>query len=1042
MIKWASTRPAVIWAFGVALMLAGGMAFARLPLATKTAVELPRLTVSSSWPGASADLIETYITSPIEAAIQGVRGVRKTSSTSGERGSTINVDLEPGVDVQLTRLAIHERLELLRKDFPPGVAAPQVYNYVPEELSEQPLLQFSLSGPYTPGTLSKLTREQVEPRITAVPGVSSVGRFGSATVGVSVSYDVQRLRQLDISPALLNAALAGARMVQSLGEEQAGASIKSVVLRDQPHVYQDLEQLPIRAPSGRVFLLGELASVRPEEDTRGFFSRLNGVPKVGLEINRLPGADVIQTAARVKQAMGEIQQILPPGVTVKLESDESVDLGKQLRDLILRGAIAFAAVCLILLLTLRHVRSVALVMGSAAISIAGTALGLYILKIPANLLTLAGLGMGIGILVQNGVVVVERLRFAENTPEARAEAGRRITPAVLGSTLTTAVVLFPFLYLQGNARAAFVPFAAAFALALLWSVVSAVVMIPAVGGWTPAGVGHWPRLHRFYRATLRPLVRWRWVTIGLTTALLGVVTWGFVKRVPRSSFGNYFGQRTTLGVNLSFPRGSDPESLDRGIQEFERIAVGRPGVEKVESRGGGSYANLQVTFSKDGAFTVIPAMMEEEMTERAVLIGGATISVRGQGPGFFNGAGSSSVAYRIKLLGYSFSGVERLAKDLQQRLEAIPRVRNVNINAASFFGSERAVSVVLTPDRPALARAGVTSRDFAAAINREIRGAAGGTRLEFDGEETEVSVKATGARERSLEELRTALVPNANGSPVRVSDLAEVGEREGLATISREDQQYVRIVGYDFRGPVKLANRTHDAFMKSITAPAGYKVSDDKFTWEEDDSAKGLWLVFGAGVVLVILAVAMVFDSAWAAAMVFLSLPLALAGVAGIFWATKTSFSREAAVGVILVVGLAVNQSILLVDAALEKRRKVGKSGSREATELTPDLPTSRPPDRVKNRLTVEDIVAAGSDRAGMIILVTLTTLASLIPLAIGTDADSLFGSIALATAGGTIAGTIGALWIVPAYLVGRSRGREVGRSGSREETATAEVQT
>jgi len=149
-------------------------------------------------------------------------------------------------------------------------------------------------------------------------------------------------------------------------------------------------------------------------------------------------------------------------------------------------------------------------------------------------------------------------------------------------------------------------------------------------------------------------------------------------------------------------------------------------------------------------------------------------------------------------------------------------------------------------------------------------------------------------------------------------------------------------------------------------------------------------------VILVLLSVAMVFDSVWAALMVFLSLPLCLAGVAGIFWATKTSFSREAAVGVILVVGLAVNQSILLVDAALEKRRK--------------------------GRLTIDDILHAASDRAGMILLVTLTTLGSLIPLAVGTDVDSLFGSIALATAGGTIAGTIGALFIVPVFLLGRKR--------------------
>ena len=1021
MIRWATTRPAVIWAFGGALILAGSLAFTRLPLATRTSVELPRLTVAATWFGASAELLETYLTSPIEAAIQGVRGVKKTSSTSnGDRGnSSITVELEPNADVQLTRLAIHERLQLLRADsmLPEGATAPQVSNYVPEELDEQPLLQYSLAGPYTPGTLSRLAREQLRPRLTSIPGVSNVTEFGVAELGVAVSYDVQRLRQLEIPPALLTAALGGARVVRALGEEHNGASVRSVVLRDQPHAYQDLEELPIRAPSGRVFRLGELATVRPDEDARGRFSRLNGVPAVGLDITRLPGADAIHTAARVRAAVAGLASVLPPGVTMKLESDESVELRKQLSDLVTRGAIAFAAVTLVLLIAMRRLRPVMLVMGSAAIAIAGTALGLYLLEIPANLLTLAGLGMGIGILVQDGVVVVDRLRRVPDTPSARAAAGNRISRAVVGSTLTTVVVLVPFLYLQGNARAAFVPFAAAFALGLIWSVFSSVVMIPAVGvGGNQTG--GWPRLIRFYNVVLAPLLRWRRVTIALTVVLLAVMGWGFVKRVPKSSFGNWYGQQTTLSVRLTFPRGSDPESLDRSMAEFERIAVGRPGVEKVEARGFGSQAQVQVTFTDDAALTALPLVMQEEMTQRGVLIGGASIGVFGRGPGFFNGGGSSSVSFRIKILGYSFGGVERLAKDLQQRLEGISRVRNVNINAASYWGNDRAVSVVLTPDRAALARAGVTSREFADAVAREIRGAVGGQQLEFDGEEITVSLKASGSRERSLDELRAALVPTASGSPVRVGDLAAVSEREGLGTIQREDQQYLRVVAYDFRGPAKLANRTHDAFMKSITAPAGYTVSDQQFTWEEDESTKGLWLVFAAGVTLVILAVAIVFNSVWATAMVFFALPLCLAGVAAVFWATGTSFSREAAVGVILVVGLAVHQAILLVDAALEKRREGGTTGGRE----TPVVASSRPPVLSTNRLTIEDVLSAASDRAGMIMLVTLTTLASLIPLAIGAGDDNLFSAIALATAGGTIAGTLGALFIVPAYLVGRRR--------------------
>src|SRR5262249_52495228 len=161
------------------------------------------------------------------------------------------------------------------------------------------------------------------------------------------------------------------------------------------------------------------------------------------------------------------------------------------------------------------------------------------------------------------------------------------------------------------------PFAAAFGLGLIWSVISSVIMIPSVGTGASGRAG-WDRLGRFYEKSLRPLVTWRKLTLTVTVLLLGLVAWGFVKRVPRGSSNFGFGQqRTTLYVGLSFPRGSDPETLDAAMAEFERIAVGRPGVEKVEARGGGSYASMQVTFTNDAALTALPPQMEEEMTERA-----------------------------------------------------------------------------------------------------------------------------------------------------------------------------------------------------------------------------------------------------------------------------------------------------------------------------------------------------------------------------------------------------------------------------------------
>lgn len=1000
MIRWAAGRPAVIWACAAGLVVAGAISFAKLPLATKTTVDFPRISVGASWLGASPELVETYLTSPIEAAVQGVRGVRKTSSTSTEGSGNVTVELDPNTDVTMARLAILERMETLRRDLPANARnSVRVGNWVPEDLREEPLLEVNVVGPYTPGALQRIAEDRVEPRLASIEGISDVSVRGGATNGVVLAYDPTRLKQLGIDPAALTSAIGSAKIVASIGLLRTETNERAVVVHDTPKSLDEIARLPVRGPGGRVFALGELASVRPEEDTRGQFYRINGQTAVTLSLERQAGADAIKTAAVARQIIDEIAPTLPPGVILRVERDQSIDLENQLNDLMLRGAIAFGAVLIVLFITMRSGSGSLLVLGSAAVAIAGTALTLYLFHVPANLLTLAGLAMGIGILVQNGLVVVERLRYVPDTADGRSDAAVRIMPAVLGSTLTTSVVLFPFLYLQGNARAAFVPFASAFIIALVWSVVTALILVPAIGRRVSGTQGGWPRLSRLYDRVTFGLLRWRWGTIAFTVALLGVLTWGFVKKVPRNSWGSWWGdQKTTVSASVSFPKGSDPQQVEQIITELEHVAVGRTGVARVVSNGSPYGGQLVVTFTAEGGRTDAPWVISDELTQRAVLVGGAqSVSVsKPEGPGFYGGSGGgSSVSKQVKIMGYSFEGVLQVAKDLQARLDRIPRVRDININTTSFWGRERAVSIALTPDRQALGRVGATATDYAASVGREVRGAANGTRLDIGGEEVQVNVRSIGDRDRQLDQLSEGMVSNSRRAPVRIADVSSVKEIEGLSRIEREDQQYIRMLTYDFRGTQKLADRTHKAFMSSITVPAGYTVSDDQGRWGDDESSKGLWLVFGLGVTLVLLVVALVFDSVWAPAMVFLSLPMALGGVAAAFWITNTAFTREAAVGVILVVGLAVHQAILLIDAVLQARRRHG------------------------GKITGADVMRGARDRSAVIVLVTLTTIASLIPMAWGDTSDTLFGAIALATAGGTIAGTVGAMFLLPAFLLG-----------------------
>ncbi|MFN8580168.1 MAG: efflux RND transporter permease subunit, partial [Gemmatimonadaceae bacterium] len=549
-----------------------------------------------------------------------------------------------------------------------------------------------------------------------------------------------------------------------------------------------------------------------------------------------------------------------------------------------------------------------------------------------------------------------------------------------------------------------------FALALGCSIVSSLVMVPALAAGHRIHEATWPRARRAYAKLLIPLVRWRWATLAATVLLLGAMSYVFVTRVPQFSFSGFGGQRTNIQAALSFPRGSDPASLDVAMRELERIAVGREGVERVVAQSFGPFgAGMQVIFTKNAEYSVIPQQLEEELIERAALIGGVSATVRGNGPGFSSGFGGAGAAsFRIRILGYSFAGTERIANDIKERLERITRVHEVTISTSSFFGREKTFAVTISPDRDALARHGVTATALAQAIAREVRGAVGRQLLEIGGDEIAVTVKAQGSRERTLDELRETIVPTAAGDGVRLDAIARVDEQESLGNISRQDQQYLRIVSYDFRGPAKLARRTQDAFMKQITVPAGYTVEETGFGfYEPDESEKGLWLVFAIGIVLVVLTVALVFDSSWAAFMVFLSLPVALGGVMLAFWVAKATFTREAAVGVILVVGLAVHQAILLIDGAVARRRARRERGE---------------------SLNGADVIRAALDRAGMIVLITLTSLASLLPLAIGTDTDSLFGAIALATAGGTLAGTVGAMFVVPALVVGSRVARHAAR--------------
>ncbi len=1004
MIRWVTSRPVVAWALALGLLGAGLVAAMRLPISTRSVIELPRLTIAASWPGATPEVVESWVTSPIEGAVQGVRGVIGTSSESAANSAQVTVQLDPDTDIALARLAVLERIEALRAQLPvPAQRSIQVSTYTPSDQQQRSLLIYNITGVYTPGALADTVRQWLVPTLSALPGVGDVGILGGAENGISITYDPDRLQRMGITPAALRAAIDQSRLFETLGVDDDGITLRPVTLLNEPVALDDLASLPISGPGGRVHTLGELASVRPSENSGGRFHRVNGRTAVTLSVRRLPGADAIRTAEHARHIVDSLRPLLPPGIQLQLLSDESTDLRQRMENLLMRGSLAGVAVLLVLLLGMRQIRSALLVLASALLAMAGTALSLYLLKVPANMLTLAGLAMGTGVLVQNGLVVAERLQFAGPGPVARADTARRIAPAIFGATLTTLVVLLPFLYLQGNARAQFVPFAVAFGLALLWSVPAALLILPALAR-SGQPMHRWPRLARGHFRLLRTVLRWRLLVQCLTVAALAGLAWAFVNKVPRTNWGVYDTDvfRQSIMARVSFPFGADPIQVEALVRELEQIALRQPGNPLITTSGDATSGTITLAFPPETSLGEDPWIASDALTERAALIGGTemvSVTKPQAAQGFYNSSFfSAPISKQFRIYGYSFAGVLGIAQSLRERLILNPRIpeTGVQISQTSDAYSQRPqTSILLTPDRQALARVGATTRDFLSSVQRELAVEGGQTTIQVGATSYPVTLQSSGAAYRQLTELGDGLLQNPAQIRLPLRSVTRIESGQATGAISRMNQRYVRTLAYEFRGPQPMADRRHKAFMASIAVPPGYEVSDGWRDYSHDTSANALGMVFAVGVILVLLAVAMIYDSVWAAAMVFLSLPVSLGGVVIAFWVTGTAFTREAAVGVILVVGLAVNHAILLIDGAMASRRRLG-------------------------RVTPTAIFRATLDRTEMIVLVTLTTIASLIPMSYGTNPSrDLFAAIAIATAGGVLASALGGMYLFAPLLLG-----------------------
>ncbi len=1022
MIRFAIRRP-VATVTGLTCLAVLGIPLARrMPLELLPDVELPRLEVSTAWPGASPEQVEALVSSPIEAAAQEIRRVRSVSSTSYAQRSVVTVEFEPGTGMEFARLDLSERLSALARGLPPGALPPEVEPWVPHDLAAgtRALLVYTVAGPRVLGALRGYAEKELARVLAAVPGVGAVEVVGGAGLEIQVRLQPDRMTALGIAPDDVRRALAsGLNLAETGGSLRVGERVVTIAIDDRAGGIADVEALVVEPRgSGPAVRLDEFSRVLLTYAEPRELHRLDGVPAVALHLHRVPGTNAIEVVDRVRERIERLRTTMPIGTRVVEDYDGSERIRRELDELRDRSLLSTGCVLLVLLVAFRRWRPALLVVATIAGCVLVTLDLMALAGLSLNLLTLAGLAMGVGLIDDNAIVVLESIAarssgLAGGSPEeseTRAWTGaRQVVAPVIAASVTNLIVFVPFLYLQGDLRAFYVPFAMTVGLALLASLVAAFTLIPALAARvgplcaSPGAARSRPargvRPRDLYHDAIVRTIRHPWRTVGSAFLLLAGTVWLFWAEVPRGRTWAGLGEQSFLSVQVTLPPGAGLERADEIARRIEARLGGIPAVKRYDTRVGPGYASIHVTFPDSLAGTSTPLAVKERLLALSRTLGGAAVRVHGFGPGF-DGAAGAPPGYGLALEGYDYRELERMTKDLAERLERFPRIRDVDPNAAGhWFERERETELVLTPERDRLAAYGLSVGDLLGRVGGYTGGGAIPETVTLGGDEADLSIQVEGAGEADVGALLELPLATGGGAPVRVASLAAVHERTTMGRIVRKDQQYQRIVTWEFRGPRKLGDRARDAVVAATVLPAGYTLEAERSFWEYERGEKAqLAMVVALAVAFVYMVTAALFESLSAPLVILAAVPLALIGVFLIYFQTGETFTREAWIGVVMMAGIVVNNAILVVDRIGALRRGV-------------DGPA----------LSLHEAAVQGTlDRARPILMTTGTTVLGLLPLVLFTEPGtaSLWTALALATIGGLVSSTLLVLGTIPALYV------------------------
>lgn len=993
----------------IALLGLAVVSFFRIPIEGTPDTTLPSLSVSTTWAGADPEAVCEQVTRPIEEAARQVRGVEEVSSVSRLGSSTVTVSFAKGTDMDVAAMVLTERISMIRRDLPATVRPSRITQSVPRDMESEGFLVYSLTGAERP-VLKQISEDIVVPAIERVDGVSSVIVEGLGSEEIIVNIDLGALRAHDLTLAHVVMAIRNGIVDRNVGIVSDSSGIEAVLrVSSVPGVPGGIEAIPLAHRGGRFITIGDVTrgvSVSYSDHTGALF-RYNGLDRVSLQVDRSPGSNAVATARRVFDTAERLQESLPQGVRLDLTEDGTEGIVKDLNSLSWRALVSIGLITLVLLVLNPSPLTTPLVLSSILFSAALAVTAVFLAGYTINVLTLSALAIAFGLLVDGAVVVLEAIAYRRRQGLAPLEAAsvgaREVAVPIMGGILTTLVALVPLLASQGVLRLYYKPFAFTVAATLLASYAVCLTLVPSIAGHR--GRSQW------YKQRLwdRTLAKWvsllhhrPWIALSSVILLVAGSIYVLVKEVEHGetwSFGGW--QRNSVYVNLRFPPGTPQDIVDGVARRFESLLTGREGIRASRTYVWGESAYIYSEFDDEALNSGFALRVEEEAKAMATAVGGTSvIYVGGISPeGYYRSSTSAGMMQTIELRGYDYQGLKNIATSLSLLLSSHPRIQDVDINYSRREMNREQLAVAF--DRQELADLGLNPVQLLQAFSYNFAGGYGG-QVRVADESLDLSFSLEGRRNPELSQVLDSGIRTPDGT-IRLGDVVKIDTLSVQGSISRENGEYVRTVAYSFMGAERMAARFRSTLLSNLELPSGYRVHEETSwipEWLRREEGTDMNLLVALAIIAVFAVTAIVFESFKAPLWVLAVVPMALVGVVAGFWAFNRIFSPEAYVGSVFLVGIAVNNSILLVDSYVKKE----KAGMPVKTAV--DL--------------------AVQERLRPVLQTTATTILGLLPLVLWPiTGQDLWGTLSFTVVCGMLVSTPLVLVALPALIQVTSRRRK-----------------